>query len=108
MEASSDLWKAESIFYPSAICETASANSEATSDPHEAGAAQSEAVQTIVPPGESIEGGELHAATKAPGGLNPDMPQEVALSTVSAQISCAEKPAIFIQPLQAIPLTDVP
>ena len=36
------------------------------------------------------------------------MPQEVAPSTVSAQISCAEEPAIFVQPLQAIPLTDVP
>lgn len=36
------------------------------------------------------------------------MPQEVAPSTVSAQISYAEKPTIFVQPFQAIPLTDVP
>ena len=78
------------------------------SDPHEARAAQLEAAQIIVPPGESTEGGEPHAAIEAPEGLNPEMPQEVALSTVSAQISCAEKPAIFIQPLQAIPFTDVP
>ena len=78
------------------------------SDPHEAGAAQSEAAQIIVPPGESTEGGEPHAATEAPEGLNPEMPQEVAPSTVSAQISCAEKPAILFQRLQAIPLTDVP
>ena len=108
MEASSNLWKAESIFYPPAIRETASASSEAMSDPHEAGAAQSEAAQIIVPPGESTEGGEPHVATEAPGGLNPKMPQEVAPSTVSAQISYVEKPAIFVQPLQAIPLTDVP
>ena len=108
MGASSNLWKAESIFYPPAIRETASANSKAMSDPHEAGAAQSEAAQIIVPPGESTEGGEPHAATEAPGGLNPEMPQEVASSAVSAQISCAEKPAIFVQPLQAIPLTNVP
>ena len=35
------------------------------------------------------------------------MPLEVAKSTVSAQISGAEEPAIFVQPLQAIPLADV-
>ena len=107
MDASSDLWKAESIFYPPAIRETAFTSSEAMSNQHEAGVTQSEAAQIIVPPGESTEGGEPHVVTEAPGGLNPEMPQEVASSTVSAQISCAEKPAIFVQPLQAIPLTDV-
>ena len=35
------------------------------------------------------------------------MPQEAAKSTVNAQISGAEEPAIFVQPLQAISLTDV-
>ena len=35
------------------------------------------------------------------------MPQEVAKSTVSAQISGAEEPTLFVQPLQAIPLADV-
>ena len=43
VDASSDLWKAESIFYPSAIRETALSSSEAVRDPEEAGAAQSEA-----------------------------------------------------------------
>ena len=108
MEVSSDLWKAESIFYPPAIREIASASSEAMSDPHEAGAAQSEAAQIIVPLDESTEGGEPHDATEAPGGLNPEMPNEGAEPTVNAQISGAEELAIFVQPLQAIPLTDVP
>ena len=108
MEASSGLWKAESVFYPPAIRETASASSETMSVPQEAEAAQSEVAQIIVIPDESPEGGEPHEATKAPGGLNPEMPQEAAKSTVSAQISGAEEPAIFVQPLQAIPLTDVP
>ena len=108
VEASSDLWKAESIFYPPAIRETAPASSEAIRDPQEAEAAQSEAAQVIVPPGELTERGKPHDVMEAPGGLNPEMPQEVASSAVSAQISCAEKPAIFVQPLQAIPLTDVP
>ena len=34
VDASSDLWKAESIFYPPAIRETASASFEAMSDQH--------------------------------------------------------------------------
>ena len=39
VEASSDFWKAESIFYPPAIRKTASAGSEAVSVPIEAEAA---------------------------------------------------------------------
>ena len=113
MEASSDLWKAESVFYPPAIREIASTSSEAMSAPQEAEAAQSEAAQLeaaqiIVTPSESTEGGEFHAAKEAPKGLNLEMPQEVAPSTVSAQISCVEKPTILVQPFQAIPLIDVP
>ena len=96
MEASSDLWKAKSVFYPPTIRETASTSFEAMSAPKEAETAQSEAAQIIVTPSELTEGGEPHAATEAPGGLNPEMPQDVALSTVIAQISCAEKPTIFV------------
>ena len=36
------------------------------------------------------------------------MPKEGAELTVSAQISGAEEPAILAQPLQAIPLAEVP
>ena len=78
------------------------------SDPYEAGAAQLEAAQIIVPPNESTEGGEPHDAREVPGGLNPEMPKGSAEPMVSAQISSAEELAIFVQPLQAIPLTDVP
>ena len=80
MEASSDLWKAESVFYPSAIHETTSVSSETVSVPQEAEAAQSEAAQIIVTPGKSTKGGEPHAAIEAPGGLNLEMAQVVALS----------------------------
>ena len=78
VEVSSDFWKAENVFYPPAICETASANSKAMSAPQEAGAAQSEAAQIIVTPSEQSEGGEPHDTTEAPGGLNPEMPKEGA------------------------------
>ena len=99
VEASSDLWKAESVFYPPAIRETAFASFETISVPQEAEAAQSEAAQIIVTSGQSTEGGEPHDATEALGGLNLEMPKEAAESTVSAQISGTEKPAIFVQPL---------
>jgi len=54
------------------------------------------------------EGGESHDETEAPVGLTPEMPKEGAEPTVSAQISGAKEPTILAQPLQAIPLTEVP
>ena len=107
VEALSDLWKAESIYYPPAIRETASTNSKAVSTPEEAEAARPEAAQPIVIPDELTEGGETHKATKTPGGLDPKTPQEVATSSVSGQISGVEEPTLFVQPLQVIPFTDV-
>ena len=67
MDASSDLWKAESIFYPPAIRETASSSYGAMCDPQEANAAQAEVAQIIVPSGELTDGGDPLDATKAPG-----------------------------------------
>ena len=107
MEASSDLWKAEKVYYPPAIRETASTSSEAVSAPQEAEAAQPEAAQFVLTPDELTKGGEFHGATETPGGLNPEVPQEAAKSTISAQVSDAKEPALLVQPLQAIPLADV-
>ena len=96
MKASSDLWKAEKVYYPPAICETASASSEAVGAPQETEAAQPEAAQLILTPDESTKGGKLHGVTETPGGLNPEVPQEAAKSTVSAQVSDAEEPALLV------------
>ena len=74
VEASSDLWKAEKVYYPLAIRETASASSEAMSAPQETEATQPEAAQLILAPDESTKGGELHGATETPRGPNPEMP----------------------------------
>ena len=108
VNASSELWKAESIFYPPAIRETASSSSEAVRDPEEASAAQSEAAQIIVPSGKSTDEGEPPDAARAPGDLNSETPKEGAKPTVSAQIPGAKEPAILAQSLQAIPLAEVP
>ncbi|XP_050277778.1 uncharacterized protein LOC126719247 [Quercus robur] len=108
VDASSDLWKAENIFYPTAICEAASTSSEAVSDQHEGGVTQSEAAQVSVPPSESLKGGEPHDVIEAPESMDLEVPKEDAEPMVSAQIPNAEEPAILAQPLQAIPLTEVP
>ena len=102
------MWKAENIFYPTAIREAASTSSEAVSDQHEGGVTQSEAAQVSVPPGESLKRGELHDVKEAPESIDPEVPKEDAEPTVSAQIPDAEEPTILAQPLQAIPLTEVP
>ena len=107
MEASSDLWKAEKVYYPLAIREIASASSEAVSAPQETGAARPEGAQLVFTPDEPTKGGKLHGATGTPRGLNPEVSQEAAKSIVSAQVSDAKKPVLLAQPLQAIPLADV-
>ena len=107
VEASSDLWKAEKVYYPPAIRETASASSKAVSIPQEVEATQPKAAQVVPTPDEPTKGGELPGAIETPGGLNPEVPQEAAKSTISAQVSDAEEPALLVQPLQTIPLADV-
>ena len=84
MEASFDLWKAEKVYYPSAIRETTSASSEAVSVSQEVEAAQLEAAQFVPTPNEPTEGGEPHGVTETPEGLNLEVPQEAAKSIVSA------------------------
>ena len=95
VDASSDLWKVESIFYPPAIRETAPSSFKAVCDPKEASAAQSEAAQIIVPSGESSDGGEPPDTARAPGDLNSEALKEGTEPTASAQIPGAEEPVIF-------------
>ena len=84
MKASSDLWKAESVFYPPAICETASTSSKTVSTPQETGAAQQEAVQVVLTPDEPTKEGELHGAPEIPRGPTLKVSQEAAKSIISA------------------------
>ena len=107
MEASFDLWKAEKVYYPSAIWETTSVSSEAVSAPQEAETAKPEAAQVVPIPDKPTKGGELPGVTETPGGLNLEVPQEAAKSTVNAQVSDAEGPVFLVQPLQTIPFADI-
>ena len=107
VKASFDLWKVEKVYYPPTIRETTPASSEAVSAPEEVEIARPEAVLAISTLDKPTEGGELPGATETPGSSNPEAPQEVAKSIVSAQASHAEEPALLVQPLQTIPLADV-
>ena len=108
MDASSNLWKAENIFYPTAIRKATSTSSEAVSDQHEGGATQSEVVQVGASPGKPLKGGELQDVIGASERMDPEVPKEVAEPVVGAQMPNAEELAILAQPLQAIPLAVVP
>ena len=108
MNASSDLWKVENIFYPTAIREDTSTSSKAVSDQHEGGVTQSDTVQVDASPGEPLKGGEFQDVIEASQRTDPEVPEEVAEPVASTQMPNAEEPAILAQPLQAIPLAVVP
>ena len=108
VDASSDLWKAKNIFYPTAIREATSTSSMAVSNQHEEGVAQSETVQVGASPGEPLKEGELQDVIGASQHTKSEVPKEVAEPVVGTQMPNAEEPAIPAQPLQAIPLAVVP
>ena len=107
VEASSDLWKAEKVYYPSAIRETAPINSEIVSAPEKAEVARPEVALAMSAPNEPAEGAELPGVTKTRGSSNPEAPQGAAGSIVSAQVSHTKEPPLLVQPFQSISLADV-
>ena len=95
------------MYYPPAICETASASSKAVSAPQETEASQPKVAQLVLTSDKPTKEGEFHGAIGTPGGLNLEVSQEAAKSTISAQVSDAEEPALSVQPFPAIPLADI-
>ena len=104
MEASSDLWKMEKVYYPPAIRETSSKTASAS---EEAKVAQPEAAMTVSPANEPAKGGKLPKVIETGGSSNPEAPQEAIGSVVSTQDPHAEEPPLLIQPLQSISPADV-
>ena len=74
VEASSDLWKVENVYYPPAIRETAPSSSEAKDAPKEAEAARPEAALAIIAPDEPARESELSGVIETNEGLNPEAP----------------------------------
>ena len=99
VEASSDLWKAEKVYYPLAIRET---NPETMRAPEE-----TEAALTVSTTNEPAERSELPKVIDASGSFNLKAPQEATRSIVGALSSHAEEPPLLVQPLQFISPADV-
>ena len=107
VEASSDPWRVENVYYPPAIWKTAPVGSEAESAPEEAETTRPEAALVITTPNEPVEEGKLPEATETHGSLNLEAPQEATESTAGAQASHAKEPALLVQPLQTVLPGDV-
>ena len=106
VEASSDLWKVENVYYPHTIRKTTPSSSKAKGALKEAKAAEPKAALAITAPNEPARESELSSATEINEGLNPEAPQKTAESTVDAQAPHAKGSAILVEPLQTIPLSE--
>ena len=102
VEASSDLWKVENVYYPLAIREIAPSSSEARDVPEEAEAARLEVTMATTALDETKES-EPFGAAETSEGLNPEAPQKAAESTTKAQATYAKELALLIEPVQAVP-----
>ena len=104
VDASSNLWKAECVFYPPAIREDATPNSEVRDAPKEVEVASPGAALVItsleVPSKKSGPSG----AIRTDEGQNLDTPKEIVGSVGDDSVSHIEGPVIVVEPLQSIPL----
>ena len=91
MNVSSDLWKAENIFYPTAIREATSSSSVTMSDQPEEGVTQSENLQVGGSPSKTLREGEPQDVAEKFQHTDPEVPKEVTEPGVGTQMPDAEK-----------------
>ena len=103
MEASSDLWRVENVYYPPTIRETASSNSKAGGVPEGAEDAGTVATAVLTAPDEPAKESEPSGATETGEGLSLEAPPRATKSTTKAQAPHAEEPALLVEPLQVVP-----
>ena len=108
MDASSDLWKAESVFYQAAIRETTSTSSATTDDQLEEEVTPSANLQASGSSSKTPKEGKLQDVIVISQHADPGAPTEVTEPKVGIQVSSTEEPATLAQPPQAIPLAVVP
>ena len=106
VDASSNLWKAECVFYPPAIEKGAAPSSEAQDAPEKVEVARpSAALEIISPQVLDKESGPSRMA-RADEGQGPDAPKEIARSVSGSSVSHIEGPVIVVEPLQSILLVE--
>ena len=104
VEASSDLWKVENVYYPPAIREIAPFSSETGGVPEEAEAAGTVVAVTTTTPDEPAKESKPPGAAETGEGLSLKAPPRAAESMAEAQAPYAEEPALLVEPFQAVPL----
>ena len=77
VDASSDLWKAENIFYPAAIREAPSSSSTAEGEQPGEGVIQLEGLPIGSSPSKTLKEGELPGVLEVPQQTDPEAPTEV-------------------------------
>ena len=106
VDASSNLWKAECVFYPPAIREDAAPSSEAQDAPEGVEVASPNAApEKISPPVPAKENGPSGMAG-ADEGQGLDAPKETAGSVSGGPVSHIEGPVIVVEPLQSVLLAE--
>ena len=103
VEASSDLWKVERVYYPPAIKEDATPSSEVRDAPKEVEAYSPRATLTITSPEVPAKESGPSGAVGTNEGQKPNAPKETIGSIGDAPVSHVEGPIIIVEPLQPVP-----
>ena len=104
VDASSNLWKVECVFYPPAIREDATPSSEVKDAPEEVEVASPSTALLITSPEVPAKESGPFGAARTDEGQNPDTPKEIVRSVGDDPISHIERPVIVVEPLQSVPL----
>ena len=104
VDASSDLWKAKCMFYPPAIREDATPNSEVRDAPERIEVASPSAATKTISPQVPAEGSGPSGMVGADESQDPDTPKETAGFVSGDPVSHIEGPVIAAEPLQSLPL----
>ena len=99
VDASSDLWKAECVFYPSAIREDATPNSEVQDALEGVEVASPSAASEIISPQVPAKGSGPFGVAGADESQDLDAPKETAGFVSGDPVSHIKGPVIIVEPL---------
>ena len=112
VKASSELKRAENVYYPPVIQESAPASSEANTTPEAAETGQGSVTNTPTPLNKPAEDTEHPRVSEKDKAINQETPQDVVKSPANPQAPAAEKEALdkmeivlasLVMPIQAVP-----
>ena len=106
VDALSDLWKADHVFYPLAIRKDTTPSSEVRDAPKEVKAASPGSTLAITSPEVLAKESGPSGAVGMDEGQDPDAPKETVRSAGDASVFHVEGPIIIVEPLQSIPLSE--